>query len=79
MVFIGDHETPPHYQFLKCDVRVWAEQLVVFKAAKQNSPHKSIDIVVANAGITGYDPVFSIGTLHQLITPNCLMSDPLQH
>jgi len=34
-----------------------AEQLAVFKAAKQYSPHKSIDIVVANAGIAGYDPV----------------------
>jgi NAD(P)-dependent dehydrogenase (short-subunit alcohol dehydrogenase family) len=49
------------YQFLKCDVLIWAEQLAAFKAAKQYSPHKSIDIVVANAGIAGYDPVFHMG------------------
>ena len=50
------------YNFLKCDVRIWTEQLAVFKAAKENSPHKSIDIVVANAGISDLDPVFQIGT-----------------
>jgi NAD(P)-dependent dehydrogenase (short-subunit alcohol dehydrogenase family) len=51
----------PSYQFLKCDVCIWAEQLAVFKAAKKYSPHKSIDIVVANAGIAGYDHVSHMG------------------
>ncbi|OCL02802.1 NAD(P)-binding protein [Glonium stellatum] len=45
-------------QFIKCDVRNWAEQVEVFKAAIANSPQKSIDIVVANAGVAGPDPLF---------------------
>lgn len=51
----------PNYQYLKTDVRVWSEQLAVFKAAIANSPNKNIDIVVANAGVTGNDPVFAQG------------------
>ena len=49
------------YQFVQCDVREWKEQIAVFKAAVKNSPHKSIDIVVANAGIAGNDWIFEIG------------------
>ena len=49
------------YQFVCCDVREWKEQLSVFKAAIENSPHKSIDIVVANAGIARKDEVFQLG------------------
>lgn len=51
------------YQFIKCDVRVWTDQLAAFKAAKENSPCKSIDIVIANAGIAGYDPLAIAGTV----------------
>jgi NAD(P)-dependent dehydrogenase (short-subunit alcohol dehydrogenase family) len=32
----------------------------MFKAAAQGSPGKSCDIVIANAGISGPDPVFSV-------------------
>jgi NAD(P)-dependent dehydrogenase (short-subunit alcohol dehydrogenase family) len=46
---------------VKCDVRQWKEQLEVFKAAIANSPHKSVDIVIANAGIATEDPLYKIG------------------
>jgi NAD(P)-dependent dehydrogenase (short-subunit alcohol dehydrogenase family) len=45
-------------KFVKCDVCSWDSQLAMFKAARVSSPEQSIDIVVANAGITGPDPVF---------------------
>jgi NAD(P)-dependent dehydrogenase (short-subunit alcohol dehydrogenase family) len=32
--------------------------LQMFKDAKENSPSKTIDIVIANAGVTGPDPIF---------------------
>jgi NAD(P)-dependent dehydrogenase (short-subunit alcohol dehydrogenase family) len=51
----------PSYQFVQCDVREWKEQIAVFRAAIENSPHKSIDIVVANAGIAGSDSIFQLG------------------
>ncbi|KAF7190122.1 5'-hydroxyaverantin dehydrogenase [Pseudocercospora fuligena] len=44
--------------FVPCDVTKWADQLRLFKTALQNSPSKTIDIVVANAGISGSDDVF---------------------
>lgn len=52
---------------MKCDVTSWKDQLAVFKAAIANSPHKSIDIVVANAGIAGNDPVFEQGKMFQIV------------
>ncbi len=45
-------------QFVKCNVTLWEDQVAVFKAAVANSPHKSCDIVVANAGVSGPDDVF---------------------
>lgn len=42
-------------KFMKCDVRNWDEQVAVFEAASAVSPCKSIDIVIANAGIIGSD------------------------
>lgn len=47
-------------QFIKCDVRDWADQVSVFEAAVQNSPSKSCDIVIANAGIVGADDLFTL-------------------
>lgn len=49
-----------HAQFVKCDVRVWEDQVAVFEAAVQNSPSKSCDIVVANAGVVGADDLFTL-------------------
>lgn len=47
-------------QFVKCDVRVWEDQVSVFEAAVQRSPSKSCDIVVANAGVIGADDLFTL-------------------
>jgi hypothetical protein len=35
----------------------------MFKEAKANSPNKSIDIVIANAGIGGIDPIYKLDGL----------------
>ncbi|TVY51496.1 5'-hydroxyaverantin dehydrogenase [Lachnellula cervina] len=51
-------EYPGQAQFVKCNVTLWEDQVKVFKAAVANSPHKSCDIVIANAGISGPDDVF---------------------
>ncbi|EXJ87219.1 hypothetical protein A1O3_04178 [Capronia epimyces CBS 606.96] len=47
-------------QFVKCDVTNWDQQVSAFEAAVQNSPHKSLDIVIANAGIVGQDDMFTL-------------------
>jgi hypothetical protein len=35
----------------------------MFKAAVANSPHRSCDIVIANAGIIMADPIYNLGNL----------------
>ncbi|KAK9777150.1 putative Short chain dehydrogenase reductase [Seiridium cardinale] len=45
----------PKAKFMKCDVRSWDEQVAVFEAAVTASPFKSIDVVIANAGVFGAD------------------------
>ncbi|KAF2093124.1 NAD(P)-binding protein [Rhizodiscina lignyota] len=45
--------------FVKCDVRDWQEQVDLFNEALKLSPHKGIDVVVANAGIAGPDPLIT--------------------
>ncbi|KIW15898.1 hypothetical protein PV08_05948 [Exophiala spinifera] len=47
-------------QFVKCDATSWDDQVAMFKLAVANSPAKSCDIVVANAGITGPDEIFAL-------------------
>ncbi len=47
-------------QFVKCDTTSWDDQLNMFKQAVNSSPSKSVDIVVANAGITGPDSIFAL-------------------
>ncbi|BCS21816.1 uncharacterized protein APUU_30041S [Aspergillus puulaauensis] len=44
--------------FIRCDVTVWAEQLAAFQTAIKDSPRGGIDIVIANAGISGSDEFF---------------------
>ncbi|KAJ5983094.1 hypothetical protein N7481_005193 [Penicillium waksmanii] len=39
-------------QFVKCNITSWDDQVDMFEAAIKNSPHKSCDIVIANAGIS---------------------------
>ncbi|KAH6689394.1 hypothetical protein EV126DRAFT_431674 [Verticillium dahliae] len=38
--------------FVKCDIRDWEQQKAMFQKAKDLSPSKSVDIVIANAGIS---------------------------
>ncbi|KAK1142946.1 hypothetical protein N8T08_007187 [Aspergillus melleus] len=45
-------ELRPNAHFVKCNISSWEEQVEVFEAAISNSPHKSCDIVIANAGIS---------------------------
>ncbi|KAL4799239.1 hypothetical protein BDV19DRAFT_355487 [Aspergillus venezuelensis] len=42
----------PNAQFIPCNITSWDEQVSVFEAAIANSPSKSCDIVIANAGIS---------------------------
>ncbi|KAJ9605915.1 hypothetical protein H2200_009764 [Cladophialophora chaetospira] len=37
--------------FVKCDTRSWEDQIQVFETAYSKSPQKSVDIVIANAGV----------------------------
>lgn len=63
-------ELGPNVQFVKCDVTSWSDQLAMFKAAVSNSPAKSCDIVVANAGIAKHDDVLSVDDGDEPIEPN---------
>jgi NAD(P)-dependent dehydrogenase (short-subunit alcohol dehydrogenase family) len=38
--------------FVKCDIRNWKYQINMFETAKSKSPQNSVDIVIANAGIS---------------------------
>ncbi|KAL5352064.1 hypothetical protein ACLOAV_002007 [Pseudogymnoascus australis] len=38
--------------FVKCDIRDWDQQIEMFETAKRRSPANSVDVVVANAGIS---------------------------
>lgn len=38
--------------FVRCDIRNWDDQIRLFETAKSNSPAGSIDVVIANAGIS---------------------------
>lgn len=49
-----------NYQFAKADMLSWSEQLEGFKKAAANSPSKTIDVVVANAGIAIHDDLFEL-------------------
>ncbi|CAI4215877.1 unnamed protein product [Parascedosporium putredinis] len=50
----------PNVTFVKCDVTSFESQLQMFKAAKENSPSHTIDVVVACAGIAPNDTVFNV-------------------
>ncbi len=38
--------------FVKVDIRDWDQQKVMFETARTKSPHNSVDVVIANAGIS---------------------------
>jgi NAD(P)-dependent dehydrogenase (short-subunit alcohol dehydrogenase family) len=54
-------ETGAH--FVQGDVSVWVDQAKLFKEAIENSPTKTVDVVVANAGHSGRDPIYWDGEL----------------
>lgn len=47
----------------------WEQQLEGFKAAAANSPSKSVDIVVANAGIAIHDDLFQLDDTEEPTKP----------
>ena len=57
-VVLADIPFIRHALFVRCNVTKWNDQYEMFKLAKDKSPSKTIDVVVANAGITGADPIF---------------------
>ena len=38
--------------FVKCDIREWDDLIILFETAKAKSPTNSVDVVIANAGIS---------------------------
>lgn len=52
--------TETSYQYHHADMLNWEQQLTGFKAAVANSPSKSVDIVVANAGIAIHDDLYQL-------------------
>ena len=48
--------------FVEGDIRDWDAQVRTFKAAKTKSPHHSVDVVIANAGISrvGVDSLWKL-------------------
>ncbi|RJE25050.1 short chain dehydrogenase reductase [Aspergillus sclerotialis] len=38
--------------FVKCDIREWDDLIILFETAKAKSPANSVDVVIANAGIS---------------------------
>ncbi|KAJ5951664.1 uncharacterized protein N7479_010077 [Penicillium vulpinum] len=53
----SDELTLPGVRFIKCDVRSWDEQKEAFDAAIASSANGCIDVIIANAGISGDDPL----------------------
>ncbi|KAJ5363634.1 uncharacterized protein N7496_009347 [Penicillium cataractarum] len=56
-------------KFVKCNVTQWSDQLKMFKEAIEFSLKKRVDIVVANAGISGVDSVFAFEDQEELEEP----------
>jgi hypothetical protein len=42
-------------QFVSIDVRSWDDQVLLFETAMENSPSRSIDIAIADAGVAADD------------------------
>lgn len=59
--------------FIHCDVTNWEDQAHLFHSAAARSPSGRIDYVVANAGISTKDDVFTYdGTHHTLMHTHLL-------
>lgn len=46
------NKTGTNCVFVKCDIRSWDDQKNMFETAKMKSPSQSVDVVIANAGIS---------------------------
>ncbi|QIW98539.1 hypothetical protein AMS68_004057 [Peltaster fructicola] len=66
-----DEFGPKQLRFVQCDIMSWSDQLKLFKTALAESPARTLDIVFANAGISGPDDVF----LESPLTPE---GDPVK-
>ncbi|KIW78554.1 hypothetical protein Z517_08392 [Fonsecaea pedrosoi CBS 271.37] len=55
--------------FVKADVTKWEDQVQVFNAAKAKSPHNSVDVVIANAGISGADILHKVDDSDEAVKP----------
>ncbi|KAJ9646735.1 hypothetical protein H2204_000427 [Knufia peltigerae] len=49
---LNANSSSPRAAFVRCDIRNWDDQIKVFEAAKNSSPNNSVDVVIANAGIS---------------------------
>lgn len=56
--------------FVKCDIRDWDQQIAMFETAKSKSPERSVDIVVANAGISrsSGDSLWNLDGKHNILS-----------
>ena len=52
-----------YVHFFRCDVTDWQSQVEFFRHAVMLSPHGGIDVVVANAGVAGMEPLHEPGNL----------------
>lgn len=48
---LNEHHGKRVSSFVRCDITKWNDQIQMFDAATTESPSKSCDIVIANAGI----------------------------
>jgi NAD(P)-dependent dehydrogenase (short-subunit alcohol dehydrogenase family) len=55
--------------FVACDVTDWQQQVALFKESARLSPHGGIDVVVANAGIAGTEPLMMPGNMEAAEPP----------
>lgn len=64
-----------HCIFVKCDIRDWEQQKAMFETAKSRSPSKSVDVVLANAGISrsSGDSLWNLDGMYRLIGINILV------
>jgi hypothetical protein len=66
--------------FVKCDIRSWDEQKTLFETAVSKSPNHSVDVVLANAGISrsSGDSLWNLdGTSFCPIVPKCCLLGPI--
>ncbi|KAK5943970.1 hypothetical protein PMZ80_003251 [Knufia obscura] len=72
---LADELGPEHVCFVKADTRSWEDQTRMFEAAVTKSPYRSVDIVIANAGVGrgSGDPMMA------LEDPNTIPTKPSMH